>query len=225
MQAVKQFIKKIPVLGKIARKLAAKEAFHGSRDYWANRYDSGNNSGAGSYGKLAEFKAEVINKFVAEHDVKTLVEFGCGDGNQLGLAAYPHYIGLDVAPRSIEICKKMYQDDSTKEFHLLDGSPIPSAELGMSLDVIYHLVEDQVYEQYMRDLFDVSSRFVIVYSSNKDEKAPVEWVRHRKFTTWIEQHQPDWTLLEHIPNRYPETPGSDQDNTSFADFYIFEKRS
>jgi hypothetical protein len=43
----------------------------------------------GSYGKFAAFKAEVLNAFVQEMRVDTVIEFGCGDGNQLTLARYP----------------------------------------------------------------------------------------------------------------------------------------
>ena len=53
------------------------------------RYSAGGNSGAGSYSQLAEFKAQVLNRFVATHDVKHIIEFGSGDGNQLALAEYP----------------------------------------------------------------------------------------------------------------------------------------
>ena len=35
-------------------------------NYWDQRYKKGGNSGAGSYGRLAEFKAEIINKFIKE---------------------------------------------------------------------------------------------------------------------------------------------------------------
>src|SRR5262245_42492336 len=70
--------------------------FPGSARYWQFRYKEGGSSGAGSYGRLAQFKSEVLNKLVAHQDVKTVVEFGCGDGNQLLTARYPQYIGLDV---------------------------------------------------------------------------------------------------------------------------------
>jgi hypothetical protein len=32
---------------------------------------------------LAEFKARAVNDFVRENSVKSIVEYGCGDGNQL----------------------------------------------------------------------------------------------------------------------------------------------
>lgn len=68
-----------------------------SSEYWERRYAAGHNSGAGSYGALAEFKADVINRFVARNSVQTVIEFGCGDGAQLELADYRHYVGYDVS--------------------------------------------------------------------------------------------------------------------------------
>lgn len=59
------------------------KSFKGSNNYWERRYQSGKNSGAGSYSKLADFKANIINSFVLEHNITHVIEFGCGDGNQL----------------------------------------------------------------------------------------------------------------------------------------------
>ena len=75
--------------------------FEGSQEYWERRYAGGGTSGAGSAGRLAAFKAQFLNDFVRAHDVTSVVEFGCGDGNQLALAAYPRYLGLDVSPASL----------------------------------------------------------------------------------------------------------------------------
>ena len=53
----------------------------------------------------------------------------------------------------------------------------------LSLDVIYQLVEDEVFERHMRQLFSASHRFVIIYSSNfaqpPDSAEP--HVEHREF--------------------------------------------
>ena len=99
-------------------------------------------------------------------------------------------------------------------------------DLALSLDVIYHLVEDDVYENYMAQLFQASQRFVIIYSSNSDSVTTpthVHHVRHREFTRWVAEERPDsWRLIKRIPNRYPFDE-SDPQNTSFSDFYIFER--
>src|ERR1041385_8036217 len=76
----------------------------GSAQYWEARYREGGNSGDGSYGRLASFKAQVLNDFVARNQIRSVVEFGCGDGNQLSLAQYPKYLGLDVSPTAVLNC-------------------------------------------------------------------------------------------------------------------------
>ena len=89
-----------------------------SRKYWEKRYLRGDTSGVGSYGRLAQFKANIINSFVKKNRIKTVIEFGCGDGNQIKLLDLPNYIGLDVSRKSINICKLMFKKDRTKSFLL-----------------------------------------------------------------------------------------------------------
>jgi hypothetical protein len=96
------------------------------------------------------------------------------------------------------------------------------ADLTLSLDVIYHLVEDQVFEEYMSALFAASRRWVIVYSSNHDAQPEAVHVRHREFTRWVARHWPDFQLKERIANAFP-FDAADPQQTSFADFYIFER--
>ena len=55
-----------------------------SRNYWNQRYLKGGNSGNGSYNNNAIFKGEIINKFIKNKNIKSLIDFGVGDGNQLG---------------------------------------------------------------------------------------------------------------------------------------------
>lgn len=129
--------------------------FTSSADYWETRYALNGNSGAGSYGRMARFKASIINEFMKTNDINTVVEFGCGDGNQLTQANYPNYLGIDVSQKAIELCKNRFKDDVSKSFCHVDDVNNSKAELSMSLDVIYHLVEDAVYNKYMTDLFFV----------------------------------------------------------------------
>ena len=39
-------------------------------------------------------------------------------------------------------------------------------ELSLSLDVIYHILDDNEYKKYMEDLFKFSNKYVIIYSNN-----------------------------------------------------------
>jgi hypothetical protein len=203
--------------------------FTGSKAYWEERYAAGRDSGSGSYNRLAEFKADVLNQFVKENDVRKVIEFGSGDGNQLSLANYPAYIGLDVSPTIIKVCKKKFKDDPSKSFFLydslcfVDNHNVFKADLTLSLDVVFHLTEDDVYQEYMKALFGCSTRFVIVYSSNTDKPQRIH-EKDRAFTRWVEQYAPEWNLIKKTNNPYPFDP-KDPDNTSKADFYFFERVS
>lgn len=226
---MKDFIKRIPVIGPVARSVYRQwfnppKPFHGSEDYWIERYREGGNSGAGSYNRLAEFKAEVLNDFVASHDIRDVIEFGCGDGNQLTLARYPSYLGFDVSPDAIESCARRFAGDASKAFMLVRDYAGQTAQLVLSLDVIYHLTEDEVYETYMRTLFGAARDYVVIYSSDKDEaQAQTAHVRHRQFSRWVGANAPGWRQLHHIPNRYPYT--GDNDTGSLADFYVYGRGS
>jgi len=224
---LKDLIKNTPVLGKLAVKIYSRlkgvPYFSTSRKYWDDRYKSGGNSGAGSYNRFAEFKAEVINKFVKDNSVKSVIEYGCGDGNQLKYFQFNKYTGFDVSPTAIALCRDTFKNDRSKNFKVIGDYKNESADVTMSLDVIYHLVEDSVFRDYMKLLFSSSGQYVIVYASNKDEVPETGvHVRHRKFTNWVDKHALEFKLISHIPNKYPWN--GNEFETSFADFYIYQRK-
>ncbi len=199
-------------------------AFSTSSDYWDKRYSRGGTSGPGSRGMLAMYKAKVINDFVERHDVTTVVELGCGDGHQLGLLDVDTYLGVDVSPQAIALCRERFADDASKGFELLDRyRPARAFDLALSLDVIFHLVEDEVFEDYMATLFASASRYVVVYSSDRDtqDAAQEPHVRHRAYSTWIRENAPEWSVLDHVPN--PHAFQGDWTSGSFASFTAFAR--
>lgn len=223
---LKTAIRAIPLLGPFAAALARRvrtSKFNNSADYWERRYDGGGTSGAGSYNRLAEFKADFLNDFVARNKIGSVVEFGSGDGAQLELATYPCYTGVDISTTAITSTRRRFEADTSKAF--LHSSEVPvglTAELSLSLDVVYHLIEDETFDDHMRALFAAASRFVIIYSSNMEAPQPAPHVRHRRFTDWIALHQPEFVLKDRVANAYPFDE-ADPGNTSFADFYVFER--
>lgn len=227
---LKTLLKSIPVVGPATAKLSHLRiftrvrnlGFRGSAAFWESTYRQGATSGPGSYGRLAEFKAEVLNDFVRNNKIQTVIEFGCGDGAQLQLAKYPEYVGVDVARTSIKRCSSLFADDAGKRFYLADALPkdIGLFDLALSLDVIYHLVENSVFDRYMRRLFSRSRRYVVIYSSNYDARTHATHVRHRKFTAWIGKNASDWQLERILANRFPFDP-KQPDESSHSDFYFF----
>lgn len=200
-----------------------------SQAYWERRYKDGGNSGAGSYGRLAEYKAEFLNQFTRNNGVRSVIEFGSGDGAQLKLFRFESYIGLDVSKTSIGLCIDQYADDKSKSFYVydpdyfLDNHRLFVSDLTMSLDVIYHLVEDGVFDKYMRNLFAASDKYVIIYASNTNEnkRGQAQHVWHRRFTDWVEKYQTNWVLLEQVKNTY--SLDTDPIGGTFADFYVYQK--
>ncbi len=205
--------------GKFLVRKIINNSFRGSAVYWEKRYRNNGNSGKGSYGANAEYKAAFINNFVAENNIQKVIEFGCGDGNQLKHFHFPSYIGLDVSPTAIKKCSDIFKEDTTKSFFLYnqktlaDNVNIFLSDLSLSLDVIFHLVEDKVFEIYMVHLFEASSKYVIIYAWDVEEEKKYH-VRHRCFTKWIEKNIPGFELTETIKS-------SPKD--SFCDFFIYKK--
>jgi len=208
-------------LGDLFRQAILLSKFVGSGKYWDRRYQLGGSSGDGSFGKLAEFKAEVLNKFVEDHAVETVIEFGCGDGEQLKLADYRQYLGLDVSGKAVALCSEKFEGDKGKSFLQYDPLATPnlsrfiSADLTLSLDVIYHLIEDAIYQKYLTDLFCCSRRYVAVYSSDKDKRTASPHVRHRNFTEHVRKLFPEFRLTQTLENRYP--------SRSHSLFFFFER--
>lgn len=194
--------------------------FPGSAPYWERRYINGQTSGCGSYGEAAQAKAEFLNAFVKENNIESIIEFGCGDGNQLALADYPHYVGLDVSRSAVALCKRRFSEDSTKSFFLYDGECFVDKrgiflnEMAISLDVIFHLVEERVFEAYMNQMFAAATRYVIVYSTDRIISGTAPHVRHRNFSSWIDANQTKWRLV--LKRVQPKTEFSQ------ADFYVYQ---
>ena len=190
--------------------------FENSQTYWEARYQKGGNSGVGSYDNLAHFKASIINNFVKQNNISHIDELGCGDGNQLTFAKYPNYVGYDVSETILEKVKIKFKEDNTKQFfNISDYSKLKSKlEAVLSLDVIYHLIEDEIFKTHMERLFD-GYKFVIIFSTNFNDKFyNGGHVKNRQFTDWINKNVSDYKLIEQIDN----TVGFSKVN-----FYIFEK--
>lgn len=206
--------------------------YKSSSQYWEERYASGGHSGYGSYDNLAKFKASVLNNLVKKENISSVIDFGCGDGNQLKFMECPKYIGLDVSKTAILTSKEKFKQDSTKSFFLydplafFDKDGIFTADLALSLDVIYHLIEDEIYWKYLTDLFNSAKRFVVIYAWNLShcdiELAP--HIKPRRFTEDIEKHIQAWYLRDIIKNPYSIEEYGNK-HGSYSNFYIYQNQS
>jgi len=195
--------------------------FQHSKLYWQERYASGGNSGDGSYGQLARYKANFVQSILSSNDIESVIEFGCGDGNQLSLVEYPRYLGVDVSETAISHCRKKFHKRRNYSFELMDNYSIEYFDLAISLDVVYHLVEDNVFDQYMSDLFSSASKYVLIYSSDFDAEGNAH-VRHRKFSNWVAAQKPEFQLISYEKNPFNIAQEDWKGYPlSSADFYFF----
>ena len=207
-------------ISSLLKKLKPSRPFKGSVDYWEDRYAGGGNSGNGSYGAVAEYKASVLNKFVQGNQIESVIEFGCGDGNQLKYATYQSYIGLDVSATALAICISQFGNDPSKSFYLYnsgafcDNKHLFQAQLAMSLDVTYHLIEYEVFHSYLTHLFSAATDYVCIYAWNVEGTARGH-VHHRKFSDWVNTNEPHWKL--HAINSEIPKP------ENYCDFYFYKK--
>lgn len=174
--------------------------------YWENRYrqltNENNhlmkyNSGRGSYGEDAKKKAEYINDIIKKYNIKTLNDFGHGDGNQLSLInGFEKYYGYDVSETIRKRCISMYPDQEKYIFlnDAYDFFQYPKSDLSMSLDVLYHILDQEPYEEYLRILFSIS-KYVLIYAVDKDEPKGIHCMA-RKFTTYISETFTNFELID-----------------------------
>jgi hypothetical protein len=94
-------------------------------------------------------------------------------------------------------------------------SDLQEAELCLSLDVIYHIMDEKEYEVYVKLLFEKSKRFVLIFSSNHDRNKhdATNYIRHRRFTDWVEKNYRNFNLVEELEN-FLQTS---------AKFYLYER--
>ncbi|QUY44703.1 methyltransferase domain-containing protein [Acaryochloris marina] len=188
--------------------------------YWEKRYSNGGNSGIGSYDKLARYKAGVINSFIEKNNIQTVIEFGCGDGNQLSLYKTPSYIGLDISSRAISLCRDKFEKDPTKNFikynDRLSNLDLQKAELTLSIDVIFHITKTKNLNKYLNNLFDYSKKFVLIYSTNFNKKHKSIHQVDRKFSEYIENQITNFSLINVINNPH-------KGKETMSDFYIYKR--
>jgi len=196
-----------------------------SVEYWRKRYATGGNSGAGSYGALADFKAASLNHFIESNDIESGIEYGSGDGNQLSLLKIKRYIGVDLSPDVIANLRNKFAGDASKTFveydpdrYVVDASTI--ADIALSMDVILHLTEDFRYEAYMRNLVASAKKYIGIFNTatEKQLEKMAAHNRYRDHRIWLKANASEFTEVEVnlTPTElgYPEATG----------FYFYAKK-
>lgn len=176
--------------------------------YWEKRYRQGRSSGAGSEGAQAAAKAAHVNDVIARYEVTSMIDWGCGDGTVLAdITTDIAYLGVDVSPTIVDKCRREHPD---RLFTLPEHADESTAELALSMDVLFHFPNDDDYQVYVARLFASATRYVLIYSTNYGPNRTAEHVLRRRFTPDIHCWFPQWELIEQ-----PEQPHP-------AGFYLYQ---
>lgn len=196
---------------------------------WEHLYKNGGNSGRGACNHYGIYKAEIINNFIRQHNLKNIIDFGCGDGNQTSLINIDNYTGIDISDYIIDKTKNKYINDISKQFftykELYNITPKPIYDLSISLCVLYHLIDDNIYYNYLNDLYTFSNKYIIIYATDYNDpnihnKNNGSSTFHRNFTRDIEKLYPNLELIQYIPQKYT----INENKPNYTNFYIYKKK-
>lgn len=166
--------------------------------YWEKRYGNGGTSGWGSHNPQSVlFKSSYINELIKNYSIKTIVELGCGDGNQLEkFVGYDKYYGYDISTNILDNCRLQFIYHKNIEFvRDINELFVRKYDLVLSLDVVYHLVDDILFEKHINDLFTLSN-IITLFTTNIDETVPVKHIKNRCVTEYINKKNWDYTLID-----------------------------
>ncbi|CAE8603182.1 unnamed protein product [Polarella glacialis] len=156
--------------------------------------------------------------------VDSMLDLGVGDGCQMLmlLKTMPQLArvwGLDVSrtivnalqtfvpgkEELLETFQPLGGELDVQFFHY-DGFVLPAElererfDVVLSLQVIMHLLEDELFEAYMRILFSLSKKYVIIQNDNVAHPT-LNHLRGWRFTDWVERNAQDWRRLARAPMR------------------------
>lgn len=149
-----------------------------SEKYWDERYSSGGNSGAGSYGEQLEKKLGWLSGL----DINSITEIGCGDFNfgyeLCRLFPFSKYVGYDISDWIIQKNKKSFPEVDFRN----SSESLPTADLVVCIDVLFHILDDAEYEKTLKKLEALQTKYLAVTAYEYDqEQGLAPHVRIRKF--------------------------------------------
>lgn len=190
--------------------------FVSSAQYWEDRYANGENSFAHAdmsmNGPSILFKSTVVKSVARMLDLRSCIDFGCGDMHTAMLFGFEDYVGVDVSPTLIQRLREL--NPRGKFFLLGEQIPCePKPDCCLSLDVAYHIVEQDAFQDHFDALFRHASKAVILYTTDTQvNNHSSQHIRHRL----VPFAPAGWTMKCRIPSR-PMIPSN-------ADFFIYTRK-
>ena len=135
-----------------------------NKDFWNDRYSTNmeKGSGPGSRGDILEFKSRLISEHMKNHDVRSILDLGCGDIEILKDLQIERYLGVDISdvivtrnqnikPNWQFVCSDIGQVSIDSDF-----------DMTLCLDVLIHQKHRSDYESIATKVFEVNSPVIVV---------------------------------------------------------------
>jgi SAM-dependent methyltransferase len=122
----------------------------------------GKDSGCGSDPKNAKEWISLINNFIKEKEIKSVLDLGCGDwriGKELNLDNV-NYTGVDVSSVIINKIKHNEKDNIKFVNHDIESFDIPKVDLVLLKDVLQHLALDSTKK--ILDKVSNNAKYVLI---------------------------------------------------------------
>ncbi len=113
---------------------------------WGRDLNGEGTSGTGSTFESARLYISFVNNFIKTHDVKSILEIGCGDGVLLEYLNIPQetsYTGYDVVESILEKNRKKFPNYTFANKNILTEN-LPEVDLILCKDVLQHLPNNVV---------------------------------------------------------------------------------
>tara|TARA_R100000700_G_scaffold39366_1_gene51984 strand:+ start:345 stop:911 length:567 start_codon:yes stop_codon:yes gene_type:complete len=185
-----------------------------SIEIWKSRP---NQSGSGSRGKLAKFKADYVNRVIEENGVESVYDFGCGDLHNASMIKVKDYLGIDIVEHSHP------KEVGAKEFKTVvsrfDKVKFDKrADMCLCMDVLYHILEDEqdYLEKAIEKIVESSNDLIVIYAQDSHQSDNTFKYRGHLFNSPWRQiiEKKNLTLIE---EQDAPQPGSS------AKFFVYKK--
>jgi len=115
--------------------------------HWSSGQSTPFDSGSGSASMYAALYCELVNSFIKERQVHTVVDLGCGDfriGSEIA-ACGVNYVGIDIVPDLVSHLRNQFEDQRVN-FECLDATvdSLPVGDLVLVRQVLQHLTNRQI---------------------------------------------------------------------------------
>jgi SAM-dependent methyltransferase len=158
------------------------QTFNGiyDRGDWAKDPAGKGTSGTGSTLDATQEYRAYIEQFIKNHQVKSVVDAGCGDWEFSSATDWNHarYLGVDISTEVIDLVKKKYEKKDVS-FRVGDVTEsLPSADLLLCKDVLQHLPNELIIKFIKNNLKRGKYKWAIItndHGGNNSDIKPGEY--------------------------------------------------